>query len=79
MRPRQFVPENQDQTNQPTPPRGRGWTPGYEQGTTQGRGPAWEQDWTPDWNLKPQPEKAPDANAPEAPIVEDQPEQPQGE
>jgi hypothetical protein len=72
-RPRQFLQENQDQTNQPTPPRGRGWTLGYGQGTRQGRGPGWEQDWTPDWNLKPQQEKAPDANAPEPPIVEEQP------
>jgi len=79
MRPRQFVPENQDQTNQPTPPTGRGWTPGYGPGTGQGRGPGWGQNWTPDWNLKPQPEKAPDANIPEPPIVEDQPQQPQGE
>ena len=77
---RQFVPEDQDQINQPTPLRGRGWTPGYGPGTRrQGWGPGWRQDWTPDWNLKPQPEKAPDANAPKPPIVEDQPEQPQGE
>lgn len=76
---RQFVPEDQDQINQPITPRGRGWTPGYGPGTGQGWGPNSGQDWTSDWNLKPQPEKAPDANATEPPIVEDQPEQPQGE
>jgi hypothetical protein len=76
---RQFVPDNQDQTNQPLTPRGRGWTPNYGPGTRQGWGPNWGQDWTPNWNLKPQPEKAPDANATEPPIAEDQPEQPQGE
>jgi hypothetical protein len=79
MRPRQFVPEDQDQTNQPTPPRGRGWAPGYGPGTRRGWGPGWRQNWTPDWNLKPQPEKSPDANAPEPPIAEDQPVKSQGE
>jgi hypothetical protein len=79
MQPRQFVPDNQYQNNQPTTPRGRGWTQGTVPGPRQNWGPNWGLDWTPDWNLKPQPEKAPDANATEPPIAEDQPEQPQGE
>ena len=72
MRPRWFAPEN---WNPPVLPRGRGWAPGAGQGWRQGRAPGWGQGW----GQNPQPEIAPDANAPEPPIVEDQPEKPQGE
>jgi len=67
MQPRRFAPADTDQTNQPMPPRGRGWTPG------------WGPGWTPNVEPNQQPEKAPDANAPAAPAVEDQPAKPQGE
>ena len=44
IQPRRFTPEDTDRTNQPTPPRGRDWAPG------------WGQGWRPD----PQPEKPQD-------------------
>jgi hypothetical protein len=73
MQQRRFTPEDTDQTNQPTPPRGRNWAPGMGAGRRQGMGPGLG------WGPGMQPEKAPDANAPKLPIVEDQPEKPQGE
>ena len=75
MQPQRFTPEDTDQTNQPMPPRGRGWAPGSGQGWRQGQAQGWGQSWGPN----PQPQKAPDANAPEPPIVENQPDKPQGE
>jgi len=71
MQQRRLTPEDTDQTNQPMPPRGRGWAPGS--------GPGWRQGWTPDLEPNQQIEKAPDANAPAEPVIENQPEQPQGE
>jgi len=69
MQPRRFTPED---TSRPIPPRGRGWAPGSESAWRQGRAPGWGQGW----GLNPQPEKAPDANAPEPPSVENQTDQP---
>jgi hypothetical protein len=79
MQQRWSAPEDTDQTNQPMPPRGRGWAPGYGPGWRQGWVPRWGQNWTPDWEPDLQPEKAPDANAPAEPVVEDQTEKPQVE
>lgn len=73
MRQRQFAPEDQNQTNQFAPPGGQGWAPGL------GQGRGWRQGMGPGWVPNPQTENAPDANATEPPIVEDQPEQSQGE
>jgi hypothetical protein len=67
MQPGRFAPEN---WNPPVQPRGRGWAPGAGQGWRQGQAPDWGQGWGPN----PQPETAPDANAPEPPIVEQQTE-----
>jgi hypothetical protein len=73
--PQWTAPEDNDQTNQPVPPRGRGLAPGAGQGWRQGWAPGWGQGW----GQNPQPEIAPDANAPEPPVVENQTEKPQGE
>jgi len=75
MQPRWFAPADTDQMNQQIPTGSRGWAPRLWQGWRQGRASGWGRGWEP--NL--QPEKAPDINAPVEPVIEDQPEKPQGE
>jgi len=76
MQQRWFKPEDGNPT---VLPRCRGWTPGYGPGTTQGWRPGRAPGWGKGWGPNPQPETAPDANAPEPPVVENQTEKPQGE
>ena len=58
MQPRQFAPGD---TGRPMPPRSRAWAPRSGMGWRQGWAPDWEQGW----RQNPQPEKAPDTNAPQ--------------
>ena len=76
MQPQRFAPGD---TDQPMPPRGGDWAPGSGRGWRQGMGQGRRQGMGPGWGQGQQPENAPDVNAPQPPIVENQTEKPQGE